>query len=267
MPHRRKDDGTVEALPWHGFLDRVGPAGSIHANIRDMARWVRFQLGDGTFEGKTILKKATFDEMHAPQMVVRAEGSIKMAYPDSLQIAYGLGWFIHDHRGQLLYSHTGGLEGFRARIVLVPQKKLGLVLLMNSGVGSSFASMHYVVSNRLLDLLLKLEPKDWQKHYAAGAKKLHDQAAEAIKERDRKRKADTKPSHDLAAYAGTYEDQTYGPAKVSLRDGGLVLEWGDSKIELEHFHYDTFLAQRAKPTVAMCLTINSRPSFWEKTDG
>src|SRR5262249_11160167 len=47
LPHRRKDDGTVEALPWHDFLDRAGPAGSIHANIRDMTRWVRFQLGDG----------------------------------------------------------------------------------------------------------------------------------------------------------------------------------------------------------------------------
>src|ERR1043166_8925270 len=46
-PHRRKKDGTVEALPWHEGLDNAGPAGSIHASIRDMTKWVRFQLGDG----------------------------------------------------------------------------------------------------------------------------------------------------------------------------------------------------------------------------
>jgi CubicO group peptidase (beta-lactamase class C family) len=172
LPHRRKTDGTVETLPWHSFLDRAGPAGSIHASIRDMSRWVRFQLGDGVFESKRILKKETLAETHTPQMVIRLEGGQKIAFPETLQLAYGLGWFIHDHRGHLVWSHNGGLGGFRARVVLVPRKKLGLVLLMNSGVGSSYASMHFVVTNRLLDLLLGLKPKDWNRHYTAGAKKL-----------------------------------------------------------------------------------------------
>ncbi len=175
MPHRRKGDGTVEALPWHSYLDRGAPAGGIHASIRDMARWVRFQLGDGTFEGKRILKKDTLAEMHTPQMVIRLEGSHKIAFPETIQLSYGLAWFIHDHRGERVYSHTGGLGGFRARVVLVPRKKLGLVLLMNSGVGSSHASMHFAVTNRLLDHLLGLEPKDWNSHYMAGAKKITGQ--------------------------------------------------------------------------------------------
>jgi CubicO group peptidase (beta-lactamase class C family) len=246
-PHRRKKDGTVEALPWHDFLDRSGPAGSIHASARDMARWVRFQLGDGTFEGKVVLKGKTLAETHTPQMVIRIEGHIKIAYPETTQIAYGLGWFVHDHRGLLMYSHTGGLEGFRARVVLVPKERLGLVLLMNSGVASSYASMHYVVTNNLLDLLLGLPHKDWNKHYAEGAKKLEQEQEAALKERDRKRHPDTRPARDLGAYAGTYEDKAYGQAKVSLRDGALVLEWGRSKIKLEHFHYDTFVARQEKP--------------------
>jgi hypothetical protein len=51
----------------------------------------------------------------------------------------------------------------------------------------------------------------------------------------------------LAAYAGTYVDAAYGRATVALRDGSLVLEWGRSKIRLEHFHYDTFVARQEKP--------------------
>ncbi len=247
LPHRRRKDGAAEVLPWHDHLDNIGPAGSIHAGARDMARWVRFQLGDGTFEGKRVLKSATLAEAHTPQVVVRAEGPVKLAYPDSPQLSYGLGWFIHDYRGHLVYSHTGGLDGFRARVVLLPKEKLGLVLLMNAGVASSYASMHYVVTNNLLDLLLGLEKKDWEKHYADGAKSLRESSEAAARERDRKRHADTKPSRDLAAYCGTYEDEAYGQAKVSLRDGALSLEWGRSKIKLEHFHYDTFVAREGRP--------------------
>ncbi len=246
-PHNCKKDGTVEVLPWHDALDQGGPAGSIHASIREMARWVRFQLGDGTFAGRRLLNPATLREMHTPQMVVRFDDHIKTAYPDSTQVAYGLGWFIHDHRGRLMYSHTGGLDGFRARIVLVPQDKLGVILLMNSGVGSSYASMHYVVTNSLLDLLLELEKKDWETHYQKGAKRFEDQAEAEIRQRDKKRHPDTHPSRELAAYTGTYVDPAYGEAKVSLRQNELFLEWGRSTIRLEHFHYDTFVARQKSP--------------------
>jgi CubicO group peptidase (beta-lactamase class C family) len=246
-PHERKKDGTVAVLPWHDVLDQGGPAGSIHASVREMARWVRFQLGDGTFEGRRILKAATLRETHTPQMVVRFEDHIRPAYPDSTQVAYGLGWFIHDHRGRFMHSHTGGLEGFRARIVLVPREKLGVVLLMNSGVGSSYSSMHYVVTNSLLDVLLGMEKKDWESHYQAGAKRLEDQAEAAIRERNKKRHPDTHPSRELSAYTGTYIDPAYGEAKVSLRQKDLFLEWGRSNIRLEHFHYDTFVARQKSP--------------------
>jgi CubicO group peptidase (beta-lactamase class C family) len=265
-PHRRKKDGTVEALPWHDGLDNAGPAGSIHANVRDMAKWVRFQLGDGTFEGRRILKAETLAETHTPQMVIRHSGVIKTAYPDTTQIVYGLGWFIHDHRGRLMYSHTGGLEGFRARIVLVPKDKLGLVFLMNSGVASSYASAHYVVTNALLDQMLGLEKKDWNAHYQAGAKKLEDEGEAATRERDRKRQPDTKPSRDLAAYAGTYADAAYGEAKVALRDGALFLEWGRSKIKLEHFHFDTFVARQGVPEGRDALD-NQTAAFVLRPDG
>jgi CubicO group peptidase (beta-lactamase class C family) len=245
-PHRRKKDGTVEALPWHDGLDSAGPAGAIHASVRDMARWVRFQLGDGTFGGRRLLKKETLAEMHTPQMVVRLEGGPSLAYPEATQLAYGLGWFVHDHRGVRVISHTGGLEGFRARVVLVPEKKLGLVLLMNSGVGSSFASMHYVVTNRLLDLLLGLETRDWARHYTEAAKELQEEADAALRERDAERHPGTKPSHDLAAYAGAYTETAYGRAEVSVRDGALFLAWGRSRIRLEHFHHDAFVARQEK---------------------
>jgi CubicO group peptidase (beta-lactamase class C family) len=246
LPHRRKKDGPTEPLPWHDYLDTTGPAGSIHASARDMTKWVRFQLGDGTFEGKRVVSPKTLAETHTPQVAIRLEGPVKTAYPETNQVAYGLGWFVHDHRGHFLYSHTGGLAGFRARVVLVPKEKLGLVLLMNSGAGSSFASMHYVVTNGLLDLLLGLPKTDWNAHYTRAARSMEDEAEAALKSRDSQRRPDTKPAREPAAYAGTYADAAYGQAKVTNTDGMLHLEWGRSKVRLEHFHHDAFVARQDK---------------------
>ena len=51
-----------------------------------------------------------------------------------------------------------------------------------------------------------------------------------------------KPSHDLASYAGTYHDDAYGDATVTLENGALVLRWSRISIPLAHYHFDTFSA-------------------------
>ena len=43
----------------------------------------------------------------------------------------GLGWHIADYRGHLVIEHGGAVDGFRARIMLLPKEKLGAVLLTN----------------------------------------------------------------------------------------------------------------------------------------
>src|SRR5712692_3088429 len=99
-PHRKKEE-TIEGIPWRN-LDNVAPAGSINAGVRDMSRWVRFQLGGGTFEGKPLLSAANLAETHTPQMVMRMDDNQKFLLPETTQVSYGLGWAISDYRGQLL---------------------------------------------------------------------------------------------------------------------------------------------------------------------
>jgi CubicO group peptidase (beta-lactamase class C family) len=249
-PHRRSEAGEAEPLPWD-LLTTGAPTGSIHASVRDMITWLRFQLGDGTFQGNRLLSQASLAEMQRPQMVVRKEGIIRTAYPDSDQVSYGLGWFVHDYRGHALLSHTGGLRGFRARIVLVPAAKLGIVFLMNSGVGSSYASAHYVVTNNLLDVLLGLPKKDWNQYYSEQFKKMDATEKASLARRSRQRQLGTKPSHPLGAYTGTYANPAFGQATVSLQNGVLSLSWGPWKISLGHYHYDTFVDRETKESREM----------------
>jgi hypothetical protein len=161
-------------------------------------------------------------------------------YPDSHQVTYGLGWFIHDHRGQHMISHTGGLEGFRCRVVLVPKQKLGVIVLSNSGVGESAASMHYVVSNTVLDHLLGLPVKDWNEHYTKAYQTMAEAQERQRQVRNQRRHADTQPTRPLKFYVGTFANPAYGNASVKLENDKLHLNWGIFQFQLDHFHFDTF---------------------------
>jgi CubicO group peptidase (beta-lactamase class C family) len=239
-PHHRGRDGKVKVIPWYDDDRQIRASGSIKASARDLAQWVRFQLGDGTFAGKRLLSARGLAETHTPQMVVRLEGVARAAHPEAAQLSYGLGWLIHDHRGRPVWSHTGGTQGFHSRIVLVPQARLGIVFLMNADIGTSGASMHYAVTNQLLDLLLGLPRKDWNAYYAGLVKKDEDDRRARLAAREAKRHKGTKPSHPLEAYAGTYVEPAYGKATVALEKGALVVRWSSFTGRLEHFHFDTF---------------------------
>src|SRR6185436_2884847 len=46
------------------------PAGGLNSNAVDMAKWLLFQLGDGTWEGKRVISAAQMEEMHEPQTII-----------------------------------------------------------------------------------------------------------------------------------------------------------------------------------------------------
>jgi CubicO group peptidase (beta-lactamase class C family) len=242
-PHVKGGDGRVTVIPWFN-LDNAGPAGSINAGARDMSKWVRFQLGDGTFEGKRLVSAANMAEMHTPQMIVPVD---EAAYPHTNMMGYGMAWFIHDYHGQLMIAHTGGIDGFRARVVLLPKQQLGIVILTNSSVGTSSASMHVAATNSIVDLLLGLPKTDWNARYGEQVKVIEAQAASFAQRLEARRQKGTRPSRELASYAGTYEDAAYGKVNVAVEGASLVLQWSSFKAKLEHFHYDTFMAKDQSP--------------------
>jgi CubicO group peptidase (beta-lactamase class C family) len=242
-PHHAEAGGKVRVLPWYDDDRQIRASGSIKASARDLGNWLRFQLGDGTFAGKRLLSARNLAETHRPQMVIRLEGALKAAHPETTQMSYGLGWIIQDYRGRLIYSHTGGLPGFRARIVLVPAAGWGMALLMNADAGDDRASMHLAVTNQLLDHLLRLPTRDWTGHYAGLAKKWQEEARSLQVARLAKRHQGTRPARELQAYAGTYSEPAYGEATITREDGGLVLRWSSFRLRLEHYHFETFTAR------------------------
>jgi CubicO group peptidase (beta-lactamase class C family) len=237
-PHGRDEKGEVVVVS--RYAEEIpNAASSIHSTARDLAQWVKFQLSDGTWKGKRLLSAKNLEEMHTPQIALRMEGSVKAANPATHLMSYGMAWLIQDYKGHKVISHAGAIDGFRTQLVLVPDAKLGIVLLNNL----QDTRMNLALGNSLIDQLLGLPKQDWNAYLLEQVKKEQSAAIERQKEREKKRQPDAKPSRDLTAFAGEYKEPAYGVCRVVLEDGKLVWRWSTFTCPLEHFENDTFLGK------------------------
>jgi CubicO group peptidase (beta-lactamase class C family) len=234
-PHSRLD-GKVVAIPYRN-IDNIAPAGAINSNVVDMAQWVRLQLGNGTYAGKALVSAAAAREMATPQTVIRLEGQWAVWYPDAHFLSYGLGWFLSDYRGRKLVDHGGSIDGMRAIVAMLPEEKLGVVILNNL----SGSILPVALAYRVFDAYLGASPRDWSAELLKGARALEEEARAAAAKVESERVAGTKPSLALDKYAGEYQSEMYGDAAVGLDNGTLTLRRGSAFAgRLEHWHYDVF---------------------------
>lgn len=237
-PHRYDVKSGAVSLYHVVDEDNLGPAGTIASCARDMAQWLRLQLGDGTVDGKKLVSPDSLNETKTPQTTLRLDGATRELNPEANLLAYGMGWNISDYFGSKVISHAGALNSFRTQVVLLPKEHAGIVLMTNVGRGISILALRYA----LIDQLLGRPSRDWNAYFLGVEKKLDDEAAAKKVERESKRHRDTHPSRELAAYAGTYENAAYGAATVTVENDGLVLRWRRLTLPLAHYNFDTFSA-------------------------
>ena len=233
-PHSRIED-KVQVIPWRN-IDNIGPAGSINSNVQDMAQWVRLQLGEGVYDGKRVLSSASIKEMQTPQTVIRLDGERGRLYPAAHFLTYGLGWFLSDYRGRKVVEHGGAIDGMRAEVALMPEEKVGLVILTNL----NGTILPHSLMFKIFDFYLNAPARDWSSEFLKSSKELENRAKAAEKKRESERATGTSPSLPLEKYAGTFQSEMYGETRVALDKEKLVIRLGPNTGDLEHWHYDTF---------------------------
>jgi len=97
----------------------AAPAGAINSSARDMAQWVRLMLNNGTHNGRRLVSEKGFDELIRKQMNIGGT------------VDYGLGWFLRQWDGHKVVEHGGNIDGFNSLVAMMPDQKLGFVLLTN----------------------------------------------------------------------------------------------------------------------------------------
>lgn len=195
--------------------DAEAPAGGLSSSVRDLAQFIRLQLGAGMLDGKQVIDSAALQQTHIPYQDLRAPE------PNGRTQFYGLGWNVsYDDQGRLKLDHSGAFAlGAATNVALLPVEQLGIVTLTNAepiGVAES-------INNAFFDAAQNGQPTvDWLGFY---------QKAVAASEAHPPNPYDTlpagpKPPRPLAAYAGTYDNAYYGPLTVSVVGGKLQMSMG-----------------------------------------
>ncbi len=213
-------DGKVIMIP-HDWSPVANAAGGILSNLTDLTKWVILQMNDGKYDNNKILfSKEVHDEMWNPQTIIpTAPGG---AYNTHFS-AYGLGWFLADVKGYKQVSHTGGLAGTVTQITLLPELKLGIIVLTNQQQGAAFSA----ITNSIKDSYLGYQNRGWVKKYkdrvAAGnaeAKTITDKLFADITARQKNNTVKLTDS----LFTGNYHDKWFGDIIISAKNTGLFFQ-------------------------------------------
>lgn len=233
-PHMRNDDNNIP-IDWEDW-EEVGALGGVISSVNDLSKWMIFNLNHGVWNKVSLLTKETRN------MLWTAHNNliVDLTVPNDSERhfdAYGLGWVLRDYRGYFFVGHEGGYDGMISAISLIPDKKLGIVVLTNG-----MRNLNMAATNYALDVFLGLPAKDWSKDLLEKANEK-EKADIRISSRKNRRVLDTKPSLPLEKYAGTYKSELCGEIYIIREGEQLRLRFEHSpnlSAALRHWHYDVW---------------------------
>lgn len=200
------------------FTELANAAGGIYSNITDMSKWVIARINDGKYGPdlkQSLFSKEVNREMWTPQTIIKSGPGPYNTHFSS----YGLGWFLSDVNGYLQASHTGGLAGIVTQVTILPELKLGIIVLTNQQSGAAFTA----ITNTIKDGYFGIKNQDRVKQYndarLAGekeAKEITDKVAADIKAQEKK---GSKAA--LQGIEGSYRDPWFGETNIARVKGQL----------------------------------------------
>lgn len=189
-------------------------AGGIRCSLRDMTRWMQVLLDPSLVpDWLDDAQRRTLWTLHMPMPL----GERQRRWDNAHVYGYGYGWRVSDMDGQWKVAHTGTLSGMYSSLALLPDRKVGVVMLIN-GEGED-------ARTALMQAMLK-------RFTAAGdarpameylAELKADQAARAATGHQRPDTAGARQaSHtELSHWQGRYRDPWLGPASLCPGKDGL----------------------------------------------
>lgn len=228
--HMSGRDGRLVVVP-NIDGESMAPAGAPFASIRDMAQFLRLQLGHGVYRGKRLISEQSIAAMRSlvtPAAVGTGDGRIGLGY--------GLGWFVGTYRGRRAIWHGGGVDGMLSDMQLLLDDQVGVVVLTNQ----SSHNMHTALTYHIFDLVLGLPQRDWNGE--ALARNARQRAAEDTRRRTLEAQRGTiPPPWTLEKYTGRYTDSLLGEITIAAERDSLVARYHPGYVAaLVPWEYNTF---------------------------
>jgi CubicO group peptidase (beta-lactamase class C family) len=231
---------TVRPVPMRS-TDGIASAGSVYSSVSDMAKWMRFMLDSARVGGKQLLQPATFSELVTPQIRAGASTYPALTLSKPHGFSYGLGWFVQDYQGEVVWMHTGSINGMIALVGLLPDRRAGVFVLANL----DHAELRHALMYKVFDLYAGNPPRDW----SAELKDFFARRSASARPATRPAEA-AAPSLPLVSYAGTYVDSTYGTIEITAASAGLRARFGTHNLGvLEPWEHESFRAVGPPPAL------------------
>jgi CubicO group peptidase (beta-lactamase class C family) len=202
----------------YGKIDALAAAGSISSSANDMSKWVMAQLANGRLDGKEIIPASAIAQTRTPHSILGNGGHMFNKAHFNL---YGLGWFLEEYAGRKIVAHTGGVNGFVTGVCLVPEEKLGIIVLTNTDANNFYEALR----NEIEDAYLGLPYRNYSKVYLD-----YQQAGEKEKASQWKMTRDSIAMNaatalSLTSYTGDYMHDIYGKMNIKIEGGKLIMRF------------------------------------------
>jgi CubicO group peptidase (beta-lactamase class C family) len=256
----------------------TAPAGGINTSVAELARYVQFQVGDGTVNGQQLLSPELMAEMHRPEVAAPELDSSLMAAmaakaqglpaPTSLiaDTGYSLCWTTENFQGHRLLWHDGIVApGYTAMVTLVPETRGGVAILTNATHAEHFLQ---VVRQHIAELLLGIAPLHDTAQIVEGQAKIVGEDNASRRERFAAVRSYKANPADLQALVGEYQSLMGDkPSHVSAIDGtklllNLAVQGAAAETELIPYSPQGFIANTG---VAKGFVVSFEPTKEGKT--
>lgn len=130
QPHARRD-GRTTVVNADGEISADLPsmaAGGIRCSLRDMTRWMQVLLDpDLVPDWLDTPQRRALWTLHMPMPL----GDLQRRWDNAHVHGYGYGWRLSDIDGHWKVAHTGTLSGMYSSLALLPDRGIGVVILIN----------------------------------------------------------------------------------------------------------------------------------------
>jgi CubicO group peptidase (beta-lactamase class C family) len=135
-PHTGKPPKVSSIYPYNRMH---APSSTLNTNVLELSHWAIAFLNNGKFKRTRIVSDSTYLMMTTPTFTI----------DDERKQSIGLSWFMYPYLGMTNYEHGGADLGYRSMLTLIPEKKIGIIILSNTEEISL-----QEVRNKVRDILL-----------------------------------------------------------------------------------------------------------------
>ncbi|MBN1643941.1 MAG: serine hydrolase, partial [Dehalococcoidales bacterium] len=133
--------------------------GWVMSSGEDMAKWMIINLNDGMLDGQQIIPARVIEEMEKPDINLIKDGE---------EASYSMGWFIDkDKDGETVIWHGGDTPNFLSEMIILPDRHLGIAMLVNSQTSKDAHSVALGIASMLMGSELELPASPWWASWAA----------------------------------------------------------------------------------------------------